>query len=88
MTVKDFFKSPTTDKLITQAIELETWDKIERLGGPLVTYFNQVLDADVFQQDQKLAFMSLAERFILKMRNSRSLYGVDLARFFKLMRQL
>mmetsp|Transcript_21928 Transcript_21928/g.29328 ORF Transcript_21928/g.29328 Transcript_21928/m.29328 type:complete len:84 (-) Transcript_21928:252-503(-) len=32
--------------------------------------------------------MELAESFVLKIRNSRSLFGVDLARFFKLVRQL
>jgi len=32
--------------------------------------------------------MQLAEKFLLKMQNSRSLFGVDLARFFKLIKQL
>ena len=32
--------------------------------------------------------MDLAERYLLKIRNSRSLYGVDLARFFKLIKEL
>lgn len=48
MADQEFFESATANKLINQAIELETWDKIERLGGPLITYFNQVLDANVF----------------------------------------
>ena len=32
--------------------------------------------------------MELAESFLLKIKNSRSLHGVELARFFKLIKQL
>ena len=32
--------------------------------------------------------MDLAAKFLLKIKNSRSLFGVDLARFFKLIKQL
>lgn len=83
-----FFANDTANKLIKNAIEKETWAKIERLSGPLITYFNQVLDAEVLDATEKREFMNLAESFLLKIRNSRSLYGVDLARFFKLIRQL
>ena len=47
-----------------------------------------MLDADVLAPARKQEFLSLAEAFLLKIRNSRSLYGVDLARFFKLIKQL
>jgi len=45
-----------------------------------------VLDAEVLAGERKAKFMELAESFVLKIRNSRSLFGVDLARFFKLVR--
>ena len=32
--------------------------------------------------------MMIAEKFLLKMENSRTLFGLDLARFFKLIKQL
>ncbi len=83
-TLYSFFANPMANKLIKHAIEKETWAKIERLSGPLITYFNQVLDEQVLDDSQKREFMNLAESFLLKIRNSRSLYGVDLARFFKL----
>ena len=46
-TAEKFFTNDTANKLIKNAIEKETWAKIERLSGPLITYFNQVLDAEV-----------------------------------------
>ena len=84
----DFVKSDKANTLIRNAIENGNWGEIERLSGPLVSYFNQVLDAEVLAGQQKADFLDLAERYVLKIRNSRSLYGVDLARFFKLIRQL
>ena len=47
-----------------------------------------MLDSEVLQGPRKAQFMQLAEKFLLKMQNSRSLFGVDLARFFKLIKQL
>lgn len=74
--------------LLKNAIEQDSWAKRERLNGPLITYFNQVLDSNVLGERRKREFMELASRFLLKIQNSRSLFGVDLARFFKLIRQL
>lgn len=74
--------------MIANAIEQETWGKIERLSGPVISYFNQMLDSEVLDVQRKNELLDLTERFLLKILNSRSLYGVDLARFFKLIRQL
>ena len=35
-----FFEQKQANKLIKQAIEQESWAKIERLNGSLITYFN------------------------------------------------
>lgn len=74
--------------MIASAIEQETWGKIERLSGPVISYFCQMLDSEVLDPQRKNELLDLSERFVLKILNSRSLYGVDLARFFKLIRQL
>jgi len=42
----------------------------------------------VLDTHRKKEFMELAECFLHKIKNSRSLYGVDLARFFRLIKQL
>jgi len=42
----------------------------------------------VLDPHHKKEFMELAESFLLKIKNTRSLHGVELARFFKLIRQL
>lgn len=47
-----------------------------------------MLDSEVLDVQRKNELLDLTERFLLKILNSRSLYGVDLARFFKLIRQL
>ena len=74
--------------MIRNVFKKESWANIDRLSGCIVTYFNQVLDAEVLEGAQKAELMDLAKQFILKSTSSRNLYGVELARFFKLIRQL
>ena len=47
-----------------------------------------LLESNVYKNEKKKEFIDLAEKFILNMSNSRSLYGNDLARLFKLIKQL
>jgi len=45
-------------KLINHSIEWTTWDQIERASGPLISYFNQVLDACILPEDKKKDFIA------------------------------
>lgn len=81
-------KNLISNSLINKAIETEKWGKIERLNGPLITYFNQMLDSKVLSPKLRDDLSYLAENYLLKFRNSRSLFGVDLAQFFKLVDRL
>ena len=72
--------------MINEAIQELSWSKLERLNGPLITHLDHMLESNAYKNEKKQDLIDLTEMFILKMTNSRSLHGNDLARLFKLIK--
>ena len=83
-----FYKNVESNKMIHEAIWDLSWNKLERLNGSIITHLDTILESNYYKNEKKQDIIDLAESFILKMSNSRSLHGNDLTRLFKLIKQL
>lgn len=67
------------NEVLNDAINAFSWNRAARLAGPFITHFLHTVDAT-----HDPAGASLIEKYLLKMTNSRALYGEELAQLFQL----